>query len=241
MSRPALITVAVAVCLWIPSGGLSAAVESSAPMQITVVDTVTGQTSGGLKGTFTASGLVCPSGTFTETETGFASATVHTCDDRSGTFDTSHRSTTGVGKWTLTGGTDRYVTLRGSGPCELQTLADGTRVRTCRQLAAFDDVAPSASITRFTVSAAPRKRSTVRASFVAADDVAGNPVTFKVVLAVGSRALAIKRGTTTGGRRSFVVRIKAPAAARKLTMSLAVADPVGNAGTIRRVARFPRR
>ncbi|MDX6505363.1 MAG: hypothetical protein QOG06_7 [Gaiellaceae bacterium] len=241
MSRLALIIVAVAVCLWIPGGGRSAAVESSAPMQITVVDTVTAQTSGGLQGTFTASGLVCPAGTFTETETGFAGSAVHTCADGSGTFDSSHRSAVGADKWTLNGGTDRYVTLRGGGPCELQTLADGTRVRTCHQLAAFDNVAPSASITRLTVSAAPHKRFTVRASFAAADDVAGNPVTFKVVLAVGSRALAIKRGTTTGGRRSFVVRIKAPAAARKLTMTVAVADPVGNAHTIRRVARIPRR
>ncbi|HSS80403.1 MAG TPA: hypothetical protein VLK24_04310 [Gaiellaceae bacterium] len=241
MSRSALLTVAVAVCLWIPGGGLSSALESSAPMQITIVDTMTDQTSGGIKGTFTASGLVCPSGTFTETETGFASAAVHTCGDGSGMFDTSHRSTIGVQTYTFTGGTDRYVTLRGGGPCEQKTLSDGTRVRTCKQLAAFDDVAPSASITRFTVSAASRGRSTVRATFVTADDVAGNPVTFKVVFAAGSRTLATKRGTSTGGHSSLVARIKAPAAARKLTMRLTVTDPVGNAGAARRVARVPRR
>jgi hypothetical protein len=69
------------------TGASAEGVQSSAPEQITIVYTFTGQTSNGRRGTFTASGLVCQTGAFVETQTPIGSSTTQTCDDGSGQFE----------------------------------------------------------------------------------------------------------------------------------------------------------
>jgi hypothetical protein len=217
-----------------------AAPQSTAPLQITVVETVTGHSTRGSTGPFTAWGLVCASGTFEDTETPVSISTVHTCLDGSGTFDSFHRTSTGVQSWTFTGGTGAYAALRGNGSC--QVAGGPPIVRTCQFLAAYDDVAPSATIERFSVSpAAGRRTYTVRTTFMAQDDVAGNAVDFKLSVRAGSKTLARKTGTTSGAAESFRLKVKTPKAARKLTLALTLADPVGNTRTVHRTKRLPRR
>jgi hypothetical protein len=213
---------------------------SSAPQQITIVDTATGQTSNGDTGTFTASGLTCPSGTFADTNTvGIKLVTKHTCGDASGAFDSFLRAV-GPQTWRFAGGTSAYSTLRGHGQCQ---IAEGPPItRTCRFLAAFDDVAPTGTVSKFTVSRAPGKRAyAVHTSFTAHDDVAGNAVAFKLRLRVGSRTLATRSGTTIGEAKSFVLKVKAPKSGRQLTLMLTLTDPVGNTRTIKRTRRLPHR
>jgi hypothetical protein len=181
--------------------------QSTAPLQITAVD----QSGAGSTGTFTASGLVCPSGTFEDTETPVSIATVHTCGDGSGTVDSFHRTSTGVQVWTFTGGTGPYNTLHGRRECELS--GGPPVVRSCQFLAAFDDVAPTATVTRFAISPASRKHTyKVYTSFGAHDDVAGNVVGFKLSIRAGSRTLAKRTGTTSSEAKSFVLEVKAPKA-----------------------------
>jgi hypothetical protein len=217
-----------------------AAPQSTVPVQFTVVDTVTGRTSRGSIGTFTASGLVCPSGTFADVEATIGINTERTCDDGSGAFDSNVRPGRGANPWLLTpGGTGRYTSLRGRGDC---LVSSGPPiVRTCQFLGAFDDVAPSATVSRFTVSPASKHMYAVRTSFTARDDVMGNAVLFRLSIRAGARALAKRTGTTTGEAKSFGLRVKPPRAARRLTLTLSLVDPVGNTRTIRRTRQLPHR
>jgi hypothetical protein len=184
-----------------------------------------------------ASGLVCPSGTFADANTvGIKLVTKHTCGDSSGAFDSFLRAASQTQTWRLNGGTGPYTTLRGHGQCQLNQ--DNT-VRTCQFVAAFDDVAPTGTVTTFTVSRAAGKRAhTVRAAFTAQDDVAGNAVAFRLGIRAGSRTLATRSGTTTGEAKSFVLKVKAPKGARQLMLTLKLTDPVGNTRTIRRTSRL---
>jgi hypothetical protein len=118
--------------------------------------------------------LTCPSGTFADTNTvGIKLVTKHTCGDASGAFDSFLRAV-GPQTWRFAGGTSAYSTLRGHGQCQ---IAEGPPItRTCQFLAAFDDVAPTGTVSKFTVSRAPGKRAyAVHTSFTAHDDVAGTP------------------------------------------------------------------
>jgi hypothetical protein len=200
--------------------------QSTAPEQITIVDTVTAQTGSGPSGTFTASGLVCPTGTFADVEIPIRISTTRTCDDGSGEFVAR-----GGGLYTVSDGTGHYVNLRGRGQCHVDF--GPPIVRTCQFLAAFDDVAPSAAITRFTAARAPHG-CRVKTSFRSSDDVLENQVSYKLSVAAGSRVLAARHGTVSGQSTAFVLTVKPPKSTRKLTVILRVTDPVGNTRTIRR-------
>jgi hypothetical protein len=69
----------------------------------------------------------------------------------------------------------------------------------------------------------------------------GNAVAFRLSIRVGARTLARRTGTTTGEAKSFGLRVKPPRAARRLTLTLTLVDPVGNTRTIRRARRLPHR
>jgi len=112
-------------------------------------------------------------------------------------------------------------------------------VRTCQFLGAFDDVAPSATVSRFTVSPAREHTYAVRTSFTARDDVTSNAVVFKLSIRTGATTLAKRAGITTGEARSFVLKVKPSKAARQLMLDLRLVDPVGNTRTIRRTRRLP--
>ncbi len=228
---------ASATVAWADRSG-RAAPQSTVPVQFRVVDTVTGRTSRGSIGTFSASGLVCPSGTFADVEATIGINTERTCDDGSGAFESNIRPGRGANPWLLTpGGTGRYTSLRGRGDC----LVSGGPpiVRTCQFLGAFDDVAPSATVSRFTVSPAREHTYAVRTSFTARDDVTSNAVVFKLSIRTGATTLAKRAGITTGEARSFVLKVKPSKAARQLMLDLRLVDPVGNTRTIRRTRRLP--
>ena len=238
-------TAALLLCAAAAGGGASAAlarhgsVQSSAPTQFTLTDTVTASPSSGSVGTFSASALVCPSGAFADQAVpGISITTKHTCDDGSGEVDSVARASN---RWNFTGGTGRYAALRGGGPCQLTTTTDGKTIRTCQLLAAFDDVAPSGAVERFSASAARRARTAkIKASFEAADDVAGNAVRFKLGVRAGAHVLATRTGTTTGKPISFSLAVRLPKVARKLTLRVVLTDPVGNTRTLVRDAALRR-
>lgn len=238
---------ALLLCAAAAACGASAALarhgsgQSSAPTQFTLTDTVTAQPSSGAAGTFSASALVCPSGAFTDKDAvGISITTKHTCDDGSGEFYSVGRDATN--RWNFTGGTGAYATLRGGGPCHLSTADDGTRIRTCLVVAAFDNVAPTGAIDGFSASAAKRAPTAkIKASFDGADDVAGNAVRFKLGIRAGAHVLATRSGTATSAPASFSLAIRPPKTARKLTLRVTLIDPLGNARTLVRTAALRRR
>ena len=116
-----------------------APVAAGSPRQVTIVSHVTFNPDGPNYGDFGASGaavdddVICPSGTFVDTGIRFAGfqsprgvvqlqvAKTFTCDDGSGTFDVKMQIqadfATGIETftWIVTGGTDAYASLKGSG------------------------------------------------------------------------------------------------------------------------------
>jgi hypothetical protein len=221
--------VAALLCFGV-TGASAEGIQSTAPQQITIADTVTAQTSSGNSGTFTASGLVCPTGTFTGVESPVSDATTRTCDDGSGAFVAKGFASQG-GLYTISDGTGSYANLRGRGQCHVDF--GPPIVRTCQFLAAFDNVAPSAAIARLTATRVPHGYR-VKTSFTSSDDVPANQVSYKLSVAAGSRVLAARHGMVSGQSKAFALTVKPPKSARKLTVILKVTDPVGNTRTIRR-------
>ena len=184
-------------------------------------------------GTFTAAAPLCPSGTMTDIGGLLGIKTRHTCADGSGSFE--FETNAGATRWSFTaGGTGRYATLRGSGTCRI-TMNDDSFVRTCEAIADFDNTPPTVGINRVRIVRAGRAQS-VQLTFNAADNVAGNAVSFRAIVRAGSRALGSKAGTTSGGRTALVVKVRAPRRAKRLTVLLRVADPLGNARSVSRSA-----
>lgn len=109
---------------------VAAPAQATSPVPFTITEDV-------LARTFTATGPLCPSGTFEDDQAVFAGRpemtgqanvvihTVYTCDDGSGTFDAlkvqhitfapSGLGLSGTGRITLNGGTGAYTTLQGFG------------------------------------------------------------------------------------------------------------------------------
>jgi hypothetical protein len=188
-------------------------------------------------GTFTAAAPLCPSGTYKDIEATVGVKSVHTCADGSGTFDFE---TSGINKWSFSGGgTGRYVTLRGSGPCHVTFNDNGTVTRTCSAYADFDNTAPSAGIERPRLTRAGRAYK-LALSFKTADNVAGNAVSWKVDAVAAGRRVGRKVGRTNGGTVSIALTVRPPKRARRLAISLRVADPLDNARTVSRSSRLPR-
>jgi hypothetical protein len=188
-------------------------------------------------GTFTAAAPLCASGTMSDIGGLVGIKTRHVCADGSGTFD--FETNAGATRWWFSaGGTGRYVTLRGSGTCHV-TTTDDSFVRTCEAIADFDNTPPTVEINRLRVSGVGRTRS-VKLAFNTADNVAGNAVSFRAAVRVGSRELGRKVGTTSGGTTSLVVKVRPPKRAKRLTVVLRVADPLGNARSMSRSARLRR-
>jgi hypothetical protein len=215
--------VAALLCVGV-TGASAEGVQSTAPEQITIVDTVTGQSSRGRTGTFRASALVCPTGAFADVENPIAISSTQTCDDGSGEFVVHEYASQG-GLYTLENGTGRYASLRGRGRCDVDF--GPPIVRTCQFLAAFDDVAPSAAITRLSAVGGPHAYR-VKTSVTSADDVPANAVSYKLTVAADGRVLATRHGTVSGQAKAFVLTVKPRTSASKLTVALRVSDPVGN-------------
>ena len=208
--------------------------SSTPPAHVTVVQTATGRIDNGYTGTFEATTPLCSSGTWSDVETPIAADNSYTCGDASGTFAAAERNT----RVTLGGGTGAYLALRGSGSCQVTSLPDGLFIRTCDYLAGLDNVSPSATITRFGVSRRSGTSSvTVRVAFVAHDDVAGNPVRFRLSVRAGTKVLGRRRGSTTGTKSVIFRSVKVPVRTHRVALTLTLADPLGNSRTVRRSVR----
>jgi hypothetical protein len=193
-------------------------------------------TRGEQTGTFTASEPLCPSGTFKDIEATVGLKSVHTCGDGSGTFEWS---VIGLTSWSFTGGgTGRYETLRGRGTCHLTVNDDGTFLRTCTAIADFDNTAPSARIKTLRLSRVGRAYK-MHLTFATADNVAGNAVSFKIEAVAAGRRIGGKAGQTAGGTLEIALTVRPPKRARRVAVSLRVADPLGNARTVGRSSSLP--
>ena len=226
--RTTLFVAAVALALAVGAG-----VTRAAPSPKTWTDV--GSRSDGT-GTFTAQEPLCPAGTFRDIGGLLGIKVRHTCADGSGTFDFE---TSGLaGEWRFApGGTGRYATLRGSGRCDITFIDDNTFSRTCEAVADFDSTAPSAGIERLRLSRAGRAYS-VRMTFRAADNVAENVVSFRADVLAAGRRIGSKSGAAADGTTTVALKVRPAKRARRLTVVLRVADPLGNARTVSRSMRL---
>jgi hypothetical protein len=71
-------------------------------------------------------------------------------------------------------------------------------------------------------------------SFSARDNVAGNPVSYRVAVTSAGIELTHKGGASTSGRVSIALRIRPPARTRGVRLEIDLSDPLGNG---RRFAR----
>jgi hypothetical protein len=227
--RRILLLVALAVPLTLIAGSAHAV-----PGQMTWTDS-------GLRGsstsTFTAAAPLCSSGTVRDVGGIVGIKMQHTCADGSGTFEFE---TFGPNQFRFTAaGTGRYASLRGSGSCSVSGNDDGTFTRPCHALADFDDTSPSAAIKSAHVSRAGRAFK-LRAVFETSDNVDGNAVSYRLSVAGAGHTLGHIAGSTLGGSVKVSLKVKPPKRARRLTVSLHVVDPLGNARTVSRSAPIPR-
>ena len=211
---------------------LAAGSAHALPGQMTWVDI---GRSGGGPITFTAAAPLCPFGTVRDVGGITGIKMEHTCADGSGTFEFA---VIGTGIFHFTpASTGRYATLRGSGSCSVTQNDDGTFTRSCHALADFDNVAPTARITKAVVL--PSRRA-VQTTFTTSDDVAGNAVSYRLSVTAAGHALAHATGSTPGGAVSKSLGVKIPKRTKRVVVALKVSDPLHNARTVTRSARVPR-
>jgi hypothetical protein len=212
---------------------LAAGSAHAVPGQIAWTDT-------GLSGgpiTFIAASPLCASGTVRDVGGITGIKMQHTCADGSGTFEFE---VIGTGQFHFNAaGTGRYANLRGTGSCSVTQNQDGTFTRSCHALADFDDTAPAATIKLVDVLLA-RHRFNLQAAFTTTDNVAGNAVKYRVSISAAGHALGHATGTTPGGTVPVSVGGRLPKRAHRLTISIHVVDPLGNARTVTRSGRIRR-
>ena len=213
---------------------LAAGSARAVPSQVVWTDT--GLSNGGPI-TFRAASPLCPSGTVRDVGGITGIKMQHTCADGSGTFEFE---VIGTGHFHFNAaGTGRYASLRGSGSCSVTQNGDGTFTRSCHALADFDDTPPSATIKTIDVLLA-RRGFNLQAAFGTTDNVAGNTVKYRFSVTAAGHALGHAAGTTAGGSVRVSVRGRLPKRARRITVSLRVVDPLGNARTVSRSYRILR-
>ena len=213
---------------------LAAGSAHAVPGQFAWTDT--GQSNGGPI-TFTADAPLCSSGTVRDVGGITGIKMQHTCTDGSGTFEFE---VLGTGHFHFNAaGTGRYASLRGSGSCSVTQNGDGTFTRSCHALADFDDTPPSATIKALDVLLG-RHGFNLQAAFATSDNVAVNTVKYRFSVTAVGHALGHATGTTPGGTVRVSVGGRLPRHARRITVSLRVVDPLGNARTVARSMRIRR-
>jgi len=225
--RTTLVMASLAIALLVGPG---ATVGAPSPMTWTDVGSRSASS-----GTFTAAAPLCPSGTVTDVGGLVGIKTRHTCADGSGTFE--FETSGGASVWRFSaGGTGRYAALRGSGNCHV-TVNDDAFIRTCEAVADFDNTPPTARIDRLRISRAGRAEA-VQMTFNMTDNVAANPVSYRVAVLAAGRRIGSKAGTRAGGTVAIVIKVRPPKRARRLTVVLRVADPLENARSVSRSVRL---
>jgi hypothetical protein len=225
--RITLVMAALAIALLVGAGG-----TIGAPSPMTWTDVGSRSAS---SGTFTAAAPLCPSGTVTDIGGLVGIKTRHTCADGSGTFE--FETSGGASVWRFSaGGTGRYAALRGSGTCHV-TVNDDAFIRTCEAVADFDNTPPTVRIERLRIARSGRADA-VQMTFNTTDNVAANPVSYRVAVLAAGRRIGSKVGTRAGGTMVIVIKVRPPKRARRLTVVLSVADPLENARSVSRSVRL---
>jgi len=128
MKKLSLVAVAGAVALLAPLGAAASA-QAASQVPFTINEQITLGPNGPILETFTATGPLCPSGTFADTVQAIGKSTlivrsVYTCDDGSGTFNAVKElvstpgpddTATSTGPIQLLGGTGAFTDLIGHG------------------------------------------------------------------------------------------------------------------------------
>lgn len=193
------------------------------------------------EGSFTASAPACASGRAANTPFVEKLTVVRefTCDDEPGSFTAVVDPTTaehgGLGTWQIIGGTGSYARLRGRGTFEGKLVSgratdDATLAfrSTWSGVAALDDVAPTVSAVRSTVTKLRRPQGVylLRITFSVRDDVVGNAVDYRVLARSGS-GQPVSESRAGSDRVSVALRIR-PRGARRVLLEIRATDPVGN-------------
>ena len=205
------------------------------------------------EGTFTASPPFCASGRAedlsAEPTRPTVSVRLYTCADGSGTITVrtvNHEAEFTLdttGSWTIVEGTGSYARLRGTGTLTGVPLSGDPQIpatitfrSSWQGVVDFDDVAPTLVLTRATAAKVlPRGTYSLKLAFSARDDVADNPVSYRVrVWWSGLPRFIVRQGETPSGTVSIALRIRPGGSVRKIRIELGATDPVGNAQTLAR-------
>jgi hypothetical protein len=231
MSRLMLLAVVAAAIL---AATTTARVAAGASSAVTIVETTT-QRVPTVQGTFTATGPLCPGGTFTNKESAVTVFTTLTCTDGSGTFTLA-----AANNWRVDSGTSRYAKLWGQGTFTLVQLPDGNVVETLSGQADFDTTPPTAAFGRVTVT---KRRAASRAyvlhvRFTASDNDAPS-VGYRLSAVVGSRRFAGADAYAGHSAITTSVPVRAAKGVHKVTVVLALLDATHNGATLGRTVRLP--
>jgi hypothetical protein len=138
--------------------------------------------------------------------------------------------------WAIVEGTSRYSMLRGKGTAVLDTVSGdpANHITTSFDetwvgVIDFDVTRPTVSISqaRATQLQRPKGAYVVRIAFSARDGAAGNAVSYSMI-ASGGGAFVRRSATTTSGAVSIRFRVRPEKGTRRLRLTLAASDPVGN-------------
>jgi hypothetical protein len=195
------------------------------------------------EGRFTASAPFCPAGHAVDAQdVEIEPLTVmrtFTCDDGSGSVTAFLPAIAaehgGIGTWKIVSGTGRYEALRGIGtyagrlvsgdPSVFETIVFTTA---WQGVVDFDTAAPTITATASAKKLRkPPRTYTIRTSV----DAHEGPVTYSVDIRAGKAYLALRQGTLATGRAIVASRIRAPKGVRRVTVTITVADVVGNTST----------
>jgi hypothetical protein len=231
MSRFMLLAVLAAAIL---AASTTARVASGAPSAVTIVETTT-QRNPTTQGTFTATGPLCPGGTFTTKESAVTVFDKLTCADGSGSFTLN-----AANNWKVDSGTGRYAKLWGQGAFTLAQLPDGNVVKTLTGQADIDTTPPTASIGRVTVTKgkSAANRYVLHVRFTASDNEP-TQVSYAATVLVGSRRFSDAGGYAGTSAVVTSVPFRARKGVRRVVLVLVLKDATHNAATVRKTVRLP--
>jgi hypothetical protein len=253
LRKPALLVVLVAI-VGLGAAGAMALTASSAPKPFELVfnrgydfddDGVLHGT-----GTFTSKAPFCESGSAVDVWSDVSFGGRFGCADGSGSITLrigNPDGESGDSDWGILEGTGQYAGLRGRGKVRGEDWTElfSTFRSTFQGVVAADAVAPTISVASAQASKVKGTKSiyTIPVALDISDDVADNPVTYKVIVTRESGAgpwLASKSGEAIGGI-SFELRVRRPnGRVRPLLIRTTAVDPVGNESSLDARVKLPK-
>jgi hypothetical protein len=215
------------------------------------------------QGTFRSQAPFCATGTFVDEAPipNLSGKRRFTCDDGTGTLTVSIAqreyfppfcAASGGARpsvcttWRILDGTGSYGGLRGYGSLRAELLSDeGFAIwrSTLEGVIDRDAVAPTVTLSKAAATKLRRPAGaySIKVALALRDDVAGNPVSYRLRVTARGAELARKFGTAKEPAVSLALRVLAPSAKVKtVRLVLTASDPAGNAASLRRVLELPR-